>query len=267
MNKHKIKLSGVPETLLISLNARCNETVAKRGVINDPKSLEIAEKVGSNFLQAKSVKLTNIGTGMRTIVFDNYTNDFLHRHPDGTVVNLACGLDTRFHRLDNGKLRWFDLDLPEVIAIREQLFEENDRFHFIKKSIHDFTWTNDIPKDKAVFMSAEGLFCYLTEKEVIHILSHIANSFEKVEITIEAIAPFMVKHSKQHPSLKGYDAKFRWGINSGKEIDLLNTGFHFVDEYFFMKLKQAKKRSFSIRVLNLMPSFANSMKIFRLRNY
>lgn len=261
------QLSGVPETLLISLNARCYESIHPRGLIKDTKSIEITEKLGYDFRKSKSVMLTNIGTAMRTIVLNRYTEDFLRRFPDGTVVNIACGLDTRFHRLDNGRVRWFDLDFPEVIAIRRRFFTENERYTFIEKSVLDFSWTEQIPKNKPVFLTAEGLSCYLTEEENRSILVAIAKAFPKAEIAIEAIAPFMVKKSQHHPSLQGYNARFKWGINSGKELDAWNTGFKFVDEYFFMKMPECKRRSFIIRLLDLMPAFAKSMKIFRLRNY
>lgn len=268
MKKNNTKLTSVPETLLISLNARCNETVHPKGLIKDEKSLEIAEKVGSDFRNAKSVHLTNVGTAMRTIVFDRYTRDFLSRYPDGTIVNLACGLDTRYHRLGNGMQRWFDLDFPEVIEIRRKLFYEDKSYKFISKSVLDFSWMDDVPKDKPVFLSAEGLFCYFTEEEVKTILTEVAKAFPKAEFTIEAIAPFMVKETNHHPSLKGYDATFKWGTNSGKVVDAWNTGFHFIDEYFFMSMQEAKKRSFTVRLLStFVPKFAKCMKIFKLRNF
>lgn len=264
----KAKLTGVPETLLISLNARCNESIHPKGLIKDEKSLEIAKIVGSDFRNERSVHFTNVGTGMRTLVFDRYTNDFLQRYPNGTVVNIACGLDTRFHRLDNGTVHWYDLDFPEVIAIRKQIFTENSRFHFVEKSVLDFSWMDEIPKEKPVFLSAEGLFCYFTEEEVKKVITEVAKAFPKAEFAIEAISPFMVKNYTKHPSLKGYDAPFKWGIKNGKSIDRWNTGFHFIDEYFFMRMRECKKRSLRVCLLSTFyPKFANSMKIFRIRNY
>lgn len=264
----KVKLTGVPETLLISLNARCNETMHPKGLIHDKKSLEIAKAVGSDFKNAKSVHFTNVGTAMRSIVFDRYTKDFLKRYPNGAVVDVACGLDTRFYRLDNGKIKWYDLDLPEVIDIRKKLFKENERYHFIAQSVLDFSWMDKVPKDNPVFLSAEGLFCYFTEQEAKNLLLAVAKAFPKAEFCIEAIAPFIVKNSKRHPSLKGYDAHFKWGTKSGKIVDKWNTGFHFIDEYFFINMKECKRRSWKVRLTGMLfPKFAKSMKIFRLRNY
>ena len=115
-------LSGVPATLLISLRARCLESLDPKGVIKDERSVEIARTLGCDITPRSESFFTQVGTAQRTIVFDDYTNDFLSRYPNGTIVNLACGLDTRFERVDNGQVKWFDLDFPDVIEIRRQFF-------------------------------------------------------------------------------------------------------------------------------------------------
>ena len=72
---------------------------------------------------------STMGKGViaRTVVFDELVKNFIEKNPDCTVVNIACGLDTRFYRMDNGKITWYNLDLPETIAIRNQIFEESGR--------------------------------------------------------------------------------------------------------------------------------------------
>jgi len=51
--------------------------------------------------------------------FDRFARNFLDKNPTATVVYIGCGLDARFQRLDNGKVRWFDLDLPDVIIVQQ----------------------------------------------------------------------------------------------------------------------------------------------------
>ncbi|MBV7440031.1 class I SAM-dependent methyltransferase [Weeksellaceae bacterium TAE3-ERU29] len=259
------KLKGVPKTLLISLKARAYESLDKKGIIHDDKSIEIAKTLGCKLDNPKEISLmTRIGTGQRTLVFDDYTNHFLQRFPQGTVVDIACGLDTRYHRLDNGKLRWYDLDFPETIEIRKHFFKENERYHFIEKSVLDFSWIDEIPKDHPVLLTAEGLFCYFKEEDIIKLLKQVAKGFEYVEFIIEAMSPYMVKNQKRHPDMKGYNAPFQWGINSGKETDAWQTGFKFVDERYFME--ECNKRNLLFQLVFLLPKFGKSMKIFRLVN-
>jgi O-methyltransferase involved in polyketide biosynthesis len=262
-SKNPTTLTGVPATLLISLRARCLESLDPKGIIKDERSVEIAQALGCDISPGSESFFTQVGTAQRTIVFNDYTNDFLSRYPDGTVVNLACGLDTRFERLDNGKVRWFDLDFPDVIKIRKQFFKENERYRYIEKSALDFSWLDEVPKERPVFISAEGLFCYFSENQVRELLTHIAEAFDNVEIAIEAMSPFMVKHTDRHPSMKGQEAQFTWGIKTGREIDAWNTGFHFVSERYFML--ECKKRALSVWFMCLFPFFSKSMKIFLLK--
>lgn len=262
-SKNPTTLTGVPATLLISLRARCLESLDSKGIIKDDRSVEIAHALGCDISPGSESFFTQVGTAQRTVVFNDYTNDFLSRYPNGTVVNLACGLDTRFERLDNGQVQWFDLDFPEVIDIRRRFFKESDRYRYIEKSALDFTWLDEVPKDRPVFITAEGLSCYFTEEQMRELLIRVAEAFDYVEFAIEAISPFMVKHTDRHPSMKGQEARFKWGIKSGREIDAWNTGFHFESERYFMQ--ECKKRSLSIRLMCLFPFFGKSMKIFLLK--
>lgn len=261
-NKNPTTLTGVPATLIIPLRARSLESLDPKGIIKDERSVEIARSLGCDITPGSEFFFTQVGTAQRTIVFNDYTNDFLSRHPNGTVVNMACGLDTRFERLDNGQVQWFDLDFPEVIDIRRRFFKESERYRFIEKSVFDYTWLDEIPKDRPVFISAEGLFCYFTESQVHELLTRIAKTFDNVEVAIEAVSPFMVKHTDKHPSLKGQEACMRWGVKSGSEIDAWNIGFRFVSERYYMS--ECKKRSLSVRLMCLLPFFGKGAKIFLL---
>ncbi len=262
-SKNPTHLTGVPATLLISLRARCLESLDPKGIIKDERSVDIARALGCDISPGSESFFTQVGTAQRTVVFNDYTNDFLSHYPNGTVVNLACGLDTRFERLDNGQVSWFDLDLPEVINIRRRFFKEGERYHYIEKSALDFSWLDDVPNERPVFITAEGLSCYFTEEQMRELLTRVAEAFNFVEFAIEAISPFMVNHTDKHPSMKDQEAQFMWGIKTGREIDEWNTGFHFVSERYFML--ECKKRALSIRFMCLFPFFAKSMKIFLLR--
>lgn len=262
-SKNPTNLTGVPATLLISLRARCLESLDPKGIIKDERSVEIARALGCDITLGSENFFTQVVTAQRTIVFNDYTNDFLSRYPNGTVVNLACGLDTRFERLDNGQVRWFDLDFPFVIDLRRRFFKENERYRFIEKSVLDFTWLDEIPKDNPVFISAEGLFCYLAECQVRALLKRVAETFDNVEFAIEAISPFMAKHTDKHPSMKEQEVQFMWGVKSGREIDAWNTGFHFESERYFML--ECKERALRVRLMCLFPFLGKSMKIFLLK--
>ena len=125
----------------------------------------------------------------RMEIFDEVTKKFLEENPDSAIVNLGCGLDTRFARVDNGLVLWYDLDLPEVIEIRKKFFQETERVKFIAKSVLDFSWVDEILKNKKTLFLAAGLLPYFTEAEVKSIIRTLKNNFPNSELLFEAISP------------------------------------------------------------------------------
>ncbi len=258
-------LSNVPETMLIPLRARSNETKLQNGIISDPKSTEIIDKIASNVSEKGEVSLwSQKGVAVRTEILDELTHVFLQEHPDCVVVNLGCGLETRYYRLNNNTVQWFDLDVPEAIELRKNFFQETDNFHFISKSVLDFSWNEQIPPHKPTLFIAEGLLMYFTEDEVKSILKNIADNFPNAEMIFEAMSPFVAKNSNKHADVKKYDAVFKWGIKSGKEIDNWNIGATFINEHFYNR--HLDKMPFMLRMMyRLLPFFIKSMKIVHLR--
>ena len=96
--REKIKLSGVPETMLQTIYARAKESRG-RGAIHDAKAEEIIEKLDYDFSLADKDTAMRSGVIARTIVLDRMTKEWLASHPGAVVVNIACGLDTRCYRM------------------------------------------------------------------------------------------------------------------------------------------------------------------------
>ncbi|MFT3739349.1 MAG: class I SAM-dependent methyltransferase [Breznakibacter sp.] len=264
-NKIAITLGGVPETLLIPARARYLETKKTSGIIHDPKTVEILDAIDYDFTGRKEVsKGSQYGTAVRTEILDGQTAAFLKTHPDGCVINLGCGLDTRFHRMDNGTVTWYDLDMPETIAIRKHFFTETGRFRFIAKSVLDFSWMDDVPNDRPTLFIAEGLLMYFTPDNVKMILSAIADRFPLAEMLIEGMSPFIANNSGKHADIKKYDVSFKWGIKSGKEIEQWHTGFRFVQEWYYFD-RHIGKAPWPFMILSVFPIFRKSMKIIRLK--
>lgn len=261
MEQLTTKLNNVPETMLIPLRARYLETKTENGIINDPKSVEILDRIDFNINKKGEVsKGTQIGTSIRTEILDEQTIKFLNNHPDGIVVNMGCGLDTRFHRLDNGKVTWFDIDLPVSIELRKNFFTQTERFRFISKSIFDYSWIELIPKNKPMLFIAEGLLMYFEEEKVKTLFATIKGNFCNSEILFEAMSPFVANNSKRNPDLKNYNAEFKWGIKTGAEIDAWNLGIKFINEWYYFDRYKNRIPTW-MKLLLPIPSFRKMMKI------
>ncbi len=262
MMKEKINLQGVPRTLLIPLRARYLETKKPNGIISDPKTVEILDQIEHGFTEKKEdVSISSqFGIAIRTEILDEGVIEFLKKHPYAVVVNLGCGLDTRFYRIDNGSVNWYDLDVPEVIELRKKFFNETDRFKFIPKSVTDFSWLELLPKDKPILFVAEGLFMYFSEDEIKEILNKIKEAYPESEVLFEAMYPYLAKNTKRHPDMKGHSAKFKWGIKTGAELEDWNQGINFIEEWYYFD-RHREKYPLTLRLFSLIPGFRKGMKI------
>ena len=226
--KEKIKLSGVPETMLQTVYARAKESRG-RGAIHDAKAEEIVEKLDYDFSLADKDTAMRSGVIARTIVLDRLTKEWLASHPGAVVVNIACGLDTRCYRM-TGYAHWYNLDLPETMAVRAKLLPEGGTISQIAMSAMD-NWGDEIKEQTApVLIILEGLTMYLSEADVRQIFAVISGRFQKATVFAETMNPMVVKRFKEK-SIDASNAKFIWGVKSGAALAELVPGFRFAEEH------------------------------------
>jgi len=226
--EEKITLSGVPETMLQTVYARAKESKG-RGAIHDAKAEEIIGRLNYDFSLADQDTAMHSGVIARTIVLDDLVSKWLADHPGAVVVNIACGLDTRCYRMA-GYAHWYNLDLPETMALREKLLPESGNITQIAMSAMD-DWGGRIEeRDTPVLIIIEGLTMYLSEKDVQRIFEVIAGRFAQVTVFVETMNPAMAKRFKEK-SIEGSHAKFTWGIKNGLALAALLPDFRFLEEH------------------------------------
>ncbi len=223
--KEKIKVTGVPETMIQTLYARAKETKKDNAKIRDDIAVEIVEKLDYDFSKADSDKAMESGVIARTIVLDSMVEKYLNEHPDTIVINIGCGLDTRCYRMKEKYISWYNVDLPETIEIRGRFLEEKGPIYQIAKSAMDISYTGSITYNgDNVLVIIEGLSMYLSENDVKQIFSVIEKSFKTATVMIETMSPFCVKHIKEK-SIEGSNAKFKWGVKKGRELEKIVPEF------------------------------------------
>jgi O-methyltransferase involved in polyketide biosynthesis len=267
------ELKSIPETLLYPLKSRYVETKKKNGVIRDPLSVEILDALDYDHTRSNLYPISQIGACVRTIIFDEQVSRFLKSFPDGIVVNIGCGLDTRFPRVDNGQVLWFDLDLPEAIALRRKFFEETDRHRFIACSALDPAWAEAVPKGRPTLFVIEGLSFYFTEGENQAMLKIIHDNFPGSECLIEIMAAWYVNIVLKMAMKKTYDdaldnkagALLKWGLNSGRELEAWSGNIKFIEEFFVIKKKMSAFPWHLHLMFILIPILTKANKIVHLR--
>ncbi|MGA5503993.1 class I SAM-dependent methyltransferase [Streptomyces umbrinus] len=174
MTERGVRLGTVQETLLIPLYGRAVEHRKPEPALRDPTE-EIVASIDYDFSRFDN-QPSLFGSVLRTSLFDCWIADFLAAHPAGTVVEIGTGLNTRYERVDRGRARWFDLDLPDVIDLRRTFFSDAPRRTMVSGSVTDEAWTDTVSQaDGPYFFAAEAVLPYLEESEVRHVVDLIAN--------------------------------------------------------------------------------------------
>ena len=231
----KSDMSGISETLLIPLWARAMETARPDSIIRDALAVELLRKINYDFRKFDKTWMSQLGVAVRTELLDRAVTEFIQRHRKAMVINLGAGLDTRFWRLDNGTMRWFDLDLPEVMELRRQHLQESERCRFIGKSILDRSWVCDLPwSGEAVLIIAEGLLMYLEEREVRSLFDYLVGNFPHGEMLMEMLGPWLVGKGRYQDAVsKISGVEFKWSLQNSRDFEGWNPKIKFMEERYY----------------------------------
>lgn len=226
-NEKKVKpvLNGTAETMLQCFYARAMHSKNPKNKFHDAKAEELVEKIDYDFSNAKKDTAMSGGIVARSVVFDKLVGDFISKNPDCTVVNIACGLDTRAYRMDNGLLTWYNLDLPETIEVRDSVYNESGRISTIACSVLDKAWVNQVKVRGKMLFIIEGLTMYMSADEVKIMLGIIRDNFDNAYVCMETLCPLFVKKEGIEKSIKATGATFKWGADKFEDLKDIAVGF------------------------------------------
>ena len=244
-------LQGVQETLLLPLWGRAIESKKNQALLVDNVANKIIENINYDFtkIEKKVNKLSCASWISRSIYFDSKISDFLKIYPEGTIINIGCGLDTTYDRVNNGKATWYELDFPEVINIRRQFIKESENRIFLPYSVFDKEWYSRIKNRKEVFIMLAGVIYYFNEKQVKELFDDISNQFEYVDMVFDYSSPIGVKIANKKVIKDGgmdKSAYLKWGVKDIKIIKKWNIKIKIIDNikmfYDHKKRYPLKKR-------------------------
>lgn len=218
-------LTGSAETMLQSFYARAKYSRKRNAKFYDAKAIELVNKIDYDFSKAENDSTMSNGVIARTIVFDELVKDFINKNPDCTVVNIACGLDTRFYRIDNGRIIWYNVDLPETIEVRDAIYHESGRVSTIGISATDPAWADKVTKRGKMLFIIEGLSMYLTSDENAQMLSIIRDKFDNATVLMECLAKKWVNKEHTEKSIQDTGAKFVFGADTFDDLGKAADGF------------------------------------------
>ncbi len=244
-----IELGSVQKTLLLPLWGRAVEARKARPLLVDQTAVRIIESIDYDFstIAGNISFISQLAWIARSLHTDRTIREFLERHPGATIVNLGCGLDTTFERVDNGRLRWYDLDLPDVIELRKSYIQESGRRTSIACSLLDDEWLSQVKTGDSIFLLASGVLYYLEEVQVKAFLLKLVNAIPGSEILFDACSPRGLEMANRKVIKAGgmdESAILRWGIRRAKDMERWDSRIAVVEEY---PLFQNMRRTLSMR--------------------
>lgn len=261
--KISASLEGVSETLLMTLYARARESEHPDAMIKDDKAVAMVKQIAGDFSRLRMQRHDEIAVIMRLRKFDAYVCDFLRRYPKTVVVHIGCGLDTRFERVDNGSVEWFDLDLPEVIELRRKLIDtENKRYHVLANSVFEDDWLAEVSfyQPGPFMFLAEGVFPYFEEAQIKQLFLKLRDCFTGAELVCDAHTPFVIWADNLQLAFAGVKARLHWRLKNGREVERWGEGIRLLDEWHYFEDDEPRLKSF--RWVRLIPPLAKSSGIF-----
>jgi methyltransferase (TIGR00027 family) len=195
-----LKLSDVEKTAILTLIYRAVESEKKDPIIKDQMTILLLERLVSKASEEeknwilKWIRYSDTYSGdrkpsvQRVKKIDSIVNQFISNHPSCIVINLGCGFDTRFWRIENKKCTYVELDLPEVIELKKEILNEY-HYELMGCSVLDTSWIDKVTlnRNSNFLIIAEGLFMYLPEQDVARLLRVIAQKFNHSEIVFDMV--------------------------------------------------------------------------------
>jgi methyltransferase (TIGR00027 family) len=272
MTTGKVDFTGVQSTMLVTLFLRALDAKETSPVLGDRFAAEAVDRIAYDWtkIDKPNMARNRFPVVLRAKRFDEWTTDFLRRHPDATVLHLACGLDSRAFRLDlPSGVRWFDVDLPDVMELRRELYRETGDYHMISASVTDEAWLAEIPAGKPALIIAEGLLMYLHEAEVRQLLRRLTEHFPSGELIFDGVSPWVVKMTrilKKYLSRWYHYPAYWTAIRDGSDIERWNSRLRHRDNVAVMAsypwIPDPGLRRF-YRMSSRIDWFRNSLRIFR----
>ena len=243
MKKYHIEKNTVQETLIIPLYGRkvCSEHFPH--LFSDPEAERICAMLDYDFAE-KGKKMESaaglfgaLEVAQRQYGIGCEVKDYLKAHPRAAVVNLGCGLDDTFRKCDNGVCSGYNIDMPDVIAIRNDLIPAGEREKNLGCDLNDFGWMDEIDAADGAVFYATGVFYYFRTEDVKKLLRQMAKRFPGAALVFDACnrrgAKLMTKTWLKEAGIENVDAYF--SLDDAAELKEWSGDFASVTSRSYMR--------------------------------
>lgn len=197
------KFEGVPDTLFIPLTARIVMSKRFPEYFYDSKALELEEYLPNNIIEEKSNEYQLLASVARYYNMDKMAKEFIENNPKCNICILGCGFETMYHRLNikDSNVKFYEVDLPEVIESRRKVLGENENEKLIGSSLFDLKWASELDNTIPTLMIVSGVFQYFHNEDIYKFIEDAKKVFTNSELIFDAInskgVQYCVKYVKK----------------------------------------------------------------------
>ena len=240
--------------------------VSRKGILlTDKKAEEIWEKEGFPLSGKPKSRWLAYYMGMRAVVMDQWLGEKLKEHPNAVILHLGCGLDARCERVAHD-VPWYDVDFPDVIAVRENYYPQSEQYRMIGSDVTDFQWLSQLPKGGHGLIVMEGISMYLPMEKLKALFSSLEQHFDSCDLLMDVYTEFGVKASAYKNPIQAVGASVCTGID---EPQILETGAlrYLREEEMTPETLIAQLKGFEQRLFRKMFAGGFAKKIYRMYAY
>jgi O-methyltransferase involved in polyketide biosynthesis len=269
MTTQQVRLTKEKETMFISLYSRALHSRSENPLLRDPWAEKAIEKVDYDFSSIRINKVEPLAIAIRAKQFDMWVSNWIDKNPESTVLHLGCGLDSRVFRTGPpSTIHWFDIDYPEVIDLRRQLYPEHPSYNMISASLLEADWLKGVPDNLPAIIIAEGVLMYLPTSGVGPLLGRLVSHFPGGRIAFDALSTRGARMARADKAVSATGAEFRWGLDDPSDVKKFAPTMELIAELSSAQLPGHERLPFVMRVLvQAMEPFPALRRLNRLLLY
>jgi O-methyltransferase involved in polyketide biosynthesis len=268
MGTERVHFTKEKVTMLATLYGRARDSMSADPILGDRTAEELVERIDYDFGRFRMHRGWTIGVAIRARQLDAWADEFLGRDPAVSVLHLGCGLDSRVFRLDPpSEVRWYDVDYPDVIAVRRRLYPDRESYRMIGTSVTDVRWLEQIPADRPALVVAEGLLMYLSEDGIENLFGGIVDRFPSGQLMFDATSRLGVRLQRFNHPVQAAGATFTWALDDPRRLERWDPRIRLVTELPVLDLPGVERLPVGYRILiramRMVPAFTRAGRLLR----
>lgn len=210
-------MNSVNKTLFIPLYGK--SYVSKKGLfLADKKAEEIWEAEGFALKGKSKSKWLAYYMGIRSAVFDEWVKKQMAGTPEGVVLHIGCGMDSRVVRVGQKAYPWYDVDFAKVIKERKRYYSETAHYQMLAGDVREEEWLTKIPECNFAIVVMEGVNMYLTNEEMRGLMDRLCAHFEKLVLLVDCYTPLAAKMSKYKNPINDVGVTKVYGVENPQDL-------------------------------------------------